>query len=468
MKDRCDIAVERPAGISRRAFLPALAGLAAGSWACRRTGPRPAAGAMDETPGFWVWHRSSALSPREHSALPKGARLYRQVAEFGWRGGKWSPREVAKAAVIPAEVIPVVRIDPGPAFLERADAAEMLTRWLRHHFAPGVPSRLQLDHDCPVRLLPRYAGFLRELRGSLALRELSITALAGWVGSPRFDELGRAVDEMVPMFYDLTADAPADIAAGKALPMAGAEAAGWIERWKSCRTPWRAGLANFERLTLFEADGRLVGHLKQWSPESLQGVEFLEPLPDFAGAAGYRVTRAAVLHGTRLGAGQLLVWRAPEDAALRDLIAAARGAGARGIVWFALAGPGLRAARSPAHLAALAGGRVPLPDIRLRRESDGRLVLRNEGPGDLAALPGAPLHHLKIVADQAGGFGDVGPGGFAALRSSLPVKFSRDLLLSFPRLLVAEEIASEPGLIPAQGDTTFSWALDDSAFAPLP
>jgi hypothetical protein len=438
--------------------------------ACDRTPPATSTTAVapDRAPGFWVWHRSSALAVAEKESLPEGGRLYRQVAEFGWRDGKWAPRPVAEAKNLLENEIPVVRLDPGPVFLERADAAVMLARWLRHHFQDKVPASLQLDHDCPVRLLPRYATFLRELRGELGLKEISITALAGWIDSPAFKQLGEATDELVPMFYDLTADLPKDIAAGKAKPMAGAEAAAWIARWKACRTPWRAGLANFERLTLFEADGKLVGHLKQWQPESVAQADYLEALPHFTGGTGYRIKRAAILHGTRLEASQLLVWRAPEDDGLRRLITASFDAGARGVVWFALPGPGLRAAHSPSHLAALARGEAPAHGVTAKLESDGRVVLRNAGPGDLSLAPGAPLHRLELSSDEAGTFTAAGPGEFVEVSTSLPATFSQKIVLSFPRLLVGEEIASESGLIPARGGRELQWSLDDSSPAPLP
>ena len=434
--------------------------------ACDRN-PTPTA-APDKTPGFWVWHRSSALTRQEKESLPTGGRLYRQIAEFGWRDGAWAPRPVAGAKVLLDNEIPVVRIDPGPAFLDRPDAAAMLAKWLRHHFNGNVPPSLQLDHDCPVRLLPRYATFLRELRGELGLKEISITALAGWVESPAFKQLAEATDELVPMFYDLTADPPQDIVAGKAKPMAGPEAASWIARWKSCRIPWRAGLANFERLTLFEADGKLVGHLKQWTPESIAHADFLETLPQFTGGTGYRIKRAAILHGTRLDASQLLVWRAPDDESLRTLITASFDAGARGIVWFSLPGPGLRAAHSPSHLAALARGESPAHGVQAKLDGDGRIVLRNDGPGDLSLPPGAPLHRLELTASEAGTFTAAGPGEFVEVSTPLPAKFSRKIVLSFPRLLVGEEIASESGLIPARGGRELQWSLDDSSPAPLP
>lgn len=430
--------------------------------------PRPPAAAADRVPAFWAWHRSSRLTEKERATLPAGSRIHRQIAEFGWRDDKWSPRVVAEAAALSELEVPVVRIDPGPAFLEQPDAALMLAKWLRHHFHDRPPGALQLDHDCPVRLLPRYAAFLDELRRELALKELTVTALAGWIDSPAFPKLAAAADELVPMFYDLTADPPEDIVAGKAKPMAGAEAAAWIERWKSCRTPWRAGLANFERLTLFEADGTLVGHLKQWSPESVTCATFLEALTQFTGGTGYRVTDAASVHGTRVRASQILVWRAPEDAALRDLIDRSFAAGARGIVWFALPGPGMRAARSPSHLAALARGESPAPSLRTTLENDGRVVLHNDGPGDLTLPPGAPLHRLTLESDDAGAFADAGPGEFSDLTAPLTPEFSRKIVLSFPRLSVGEEIASESGLIPARGGRELQWSLDGSSPAPLP
>jgi hypothetical protein len=450
-----------------RRMVPMLAVAGCLMAGCDRTSPAITA-TPDRTPGFWVWHRSSALTDKERAAIPAGGRLYRQIAEFGWRDGAWAPRPVAEANILLENEIPVVRLDPGPAFLERPEAAVMLAKWLRHHFQDKVPTSLQLDHDCSIRLLPRYAAFLRELRGELGLKEISITALAGWIDSPAFKQLGEATDEMVPMFYDLTADLPQDIVAGKAKPMAGPEAEAWIARWKSCRTPWRAGLANFERLTLFEADGKLVGHLKQWTPESIAHADFLETLPRFSGGTDYRVKQATILHGTRLEASQRLVWRTPDDQSLRTLTTAAFDAGACGIVWFALPGPGLRAAHSPSHLAALSRGQTPSHGVQVKLAGDGRIVLRNDGPGDLPLAAGAPLHRLELTSDEAGTFTAAGPGEFTEVTTPLPAKFSRKIVLSFPRLLVGDEIASESGLIPARGGRELQWSLDDSSPAPLP
>lgn len=438
----------------------------------RKASPASSPLSQDKAPAFWIWHRSSALSDREIASVEKsgGGLLYRQIAEFGWRDGAWSPRPLGTAGVL-NDAIPVVRLDPGPAMMERPDAAASLSKWLRHYFDGKVPSSLQLDYDCPVRLLPRYGSFVSDLRSHLGLEKISVTALASWIDSPAFPRFADSADELVPMFYDLTMDPPGDVVAGKFVPMTGTDTVQRIERWKKCRRPWRAGLPNFERLTLFKADGTLLGHLRQWSPEALADAPFLNPIPGVGGGAAYRADRPISLQGTAVEKGQLLVWRAPADEELKRLISASFTSGASGIVWFALPGPGLRASRSPRHLESLAEGESPLPAIKARRDSEGRIILRNEGPGDLVMKPGGEMHRLDLESDQPGSFSLAGPGDF--YRTSLPegglvsINFSRKMVIHFSGLRVDEEIASEPGLVPVKDHQELRWSLDASPSQPL-
>ena len=130
--------------------------------------PPPPAAAVDRVPAFWAWHRSSRLTEKERATLPAGCRIYRQIAEFGWRDGNWSPRVVAEAAALSELELPVVRIDPGPAFLEQPDAAIMLAKWLRHHFHDKPPGR-----QAPWRLSRPDAATWQVLRdGQLACSEV--------------------------------------------------------------------------------------------------------------------------------------------------------------------------------------------------------------------------------------------------------------------------------------------------------
>lgn len=446
---------------------------------CKRSAPvpAPAVAVTVSEPSFWVWHRSSSLNDGEIAALRSVAtpRLYWQIAEFGWHDGKWTPRPLGK----PPEplpdggpvIVPVVRLDPGADSLLKPEAAASLVRWLRFHYGDAPPRVLQLDYDCPLRLLPRYAEYIGELKSQLGLEEISVTALASWIDSPALADLGKVVSELMPMFYDIAADPPAQVSAGSFVPMAGGEAERWIARWKACRIPWRAGLPNFERLTLFQSDGHLVGHLRQWSPESLASSSLIEPVAQAPGIATYRVTGAGTLDGTSLDPGQILAWRAPGQDALRRLIAASSSAGSRGIVWFALPGPGLRASHSPSHLATLAKGGAIVPSLRASIDTEGRMAIRNEGPGDLVIQPGDAPHRLVLEADRPGSFKPHGPGRFFALASypepALSIEFSQRIALSFMELRVGSEIASESGLIPSREGRELRWSLDDSAPVPF-
>jgi hypothetical protein len=429
---------------------------------CSKKAPPPAP--MDPAPGFWVWHRGSDFTPVERAALAAsgGGRIYRQIGEFGWQAGKWSPRPVAGGGAEElTEVIPVLRLDAGRATLETPGAAQAVARWLRFHRPEQAWRRLQIDYDCPDRLLPRYARFLGELRVILNIQELSVTALASWIDSGNFKALTSAVDELVPMFYDLRPDVPADVLAGRFVPMVGAETCKWIDGWRSCDIPWRAGLGNLERLSLFAADGSIVGHLRDWSPEDLvarPGLEFIRSIP--GEQASWRVSRDGSLRGTSLRAGQWLVWRTPHDGRSQAAVESAREAGAAGIVWFALPGPGLRAARSVPHVAELTQRRTPTaaPVVTVREKA---VVLTNAGPGDLTAEPGGKLRRVWVDAGENGLFTS-GPGRFFEMRAEegVPIVYARRIGLSFPALPAGAAISSAPGSVNLPDGRLLEFSID--------
>jgi len=299
---------------------------------------------------------------------------------------------------------------------------------------------------------------------------------------------------MVPMFYDLVADTPAKIVNHECVAMAGPEAANWIPRWKACPCAWRAGLANFERLTLFGKDGALVGHLRQWSLDDIASFHpaLIRPEKQDADkngspAAWFRVLRDGGLQGTALKQDQGLLWRAPGDEDLRRLCSASFTAGARGIVWFALPGPGLRACHSPAHLAALERGEIPQPGLNVRIDEHGSIVLHNDGPGDLngnapagpAASPTWPIvHHLTLTASQPGSFAERGPGEFLRVgngaqeadrsRSAMvvPLGYATTIHLTFTALPAGSSLSSDPGLVTPSSTTRLRWSVDGGTLVP--
>ena len=102
----------------------------------------------------------------------------------------------------------------------------------------SVPRALQLDYDCPTRLLPRYATLLRHLRSgeSLRGRRLWITSLVVHVRDPGYGALFRpVVDGHILQLFD-TGDSFDDRLASQVPELLDAQG-----------MPFMAGVASFER-----------------------------------------------------------------------------------------------------------------------------------------------------------------------------------------------------------------------------
>lgn len=428
---------------------------------------------FDAAPAFWVWHRTSALTSEEKGTLSRAGvtRLYWQIVEFRGDATDWQPYPLAPREALPddLEVVPVIRLAPALKPLDRPEAPAQFANWLRRWSGGRMPSAVQIDYDCPAAQLDRYGAFLARLKAEAGLSSISATALAGWIDAPLFRKLEAGVEELTPMFYDLDADVPEKVLAGKAEPMVPADAVRWIGRWKTCRVAWRAGLPNFQRLTIFDAAGKSRGHLRGWTPAQVYGQDGLERLPSAGeGMVEYRASRDLTLAGTRLEAGQRLIWRAPGEGALSAAIDAAKSSGCRGAVWFTLPGPGLQAAFGARHLQALTTGSSPAPGLKFEMRDNGSAVLRNEGAGDLPFRPGQGPYHLVLEAKTAGGFRDTASGGFLGIESGVPLRFSRKISLTFPSLRVDEEIASGDSLWHRQSGNSVSWSVQEVAPHPTP
>ena len=403
-----------------------------------RTGPlAPAA--------FWVWHRRSPLTKVEQETWRQagGGTLYWQVAECEWRDGRWHSVEIAdRVGESPGGlVVPVFRLKPVFGFLgAREVAAKALAAQIRDWWGTrGALAEIQLDFDCPDRLLGEYADFLVDCGRQLAPTRISITALAAWPRHPQFAKLARSVCALAPMFYDLAADAPEAVRAGRFQPLAAPAAVALIESWRNCPVRWLAGLPNFERVSVFGADGELVGHLRGWTHDPLVFHRSLVGRPAGPGVTDYAVTAPLVLADTQILLGQRVVWRTVEDGVLATLTAAADRAGACGIVYFALPGPGVQAAFSPRHLAF---GRGAVPQLELAATAQGTVVLKNSGPTDLAAragdpaMPGERGWQLELRSLRRGSLRAATPGGFVAAKVAerMAVDDATGLVLYFSQL----------------------------------
>ena len=258
------------------------------------------------------------------------ATLFWHVGELALSGStsRWRWREPA-----PPEpgAIPVLRLDLlGAQPLRQPCLADNLAKFAN-------PSGcLQIDCDCPDRLLTEYAAFLAELRRRVP--HVSATALAGWSGKPAFAELQAAVESLAVMFYDLERD-PVRIGPDTPpLPLLEPQAfATRLAEWEACRVPWRAGLPNYSRITVYDPDGRCLGHIRNWTWDEVTFQRRLKfesmPAP---GVVLLRVAADVVLAETPVKAGARLAVRWAD----RDVIASAldlvNHSHAAGVVWFRL------------------------------------------------------------------------------------------------------------------------------------
>jgi hypothetical protein len=364
--------------------------------------------------------------------------LYWQAAECGWDGG-WHVTRIAGPMIGTAdlEIIPVFRIKPLPAFLGSPDASRQLADSIRKWSDGSPPPReIQLDFDCPDRLLDGYTRFLKSFAKAVSPSRVSITALAAWPRHPGFDALADSVSSLAPMFYDLTADAPADVKAGRFQPMADPTAADLIRAWVACPKPWLAGLPNFERLSAFENNGSLTGHLRGWEHDPVFFHPDLKARPRKNGVTVFESAADAEVAGTRIPAGGTLVHRAPDPAALSALAKLAEESGAKGILYFALPGPGIQAAFSAEHLSGTPG----TPTAMLEIDPKGRVVLKNPGPRDFAA----GVWELELASKETGSFRSASPGSFAEseIPDGVPAELAGTLILRFSRLRAGQSIVS--------------------------
>lgn len=396
-------------------------------------------------PAFWVWHRTSPLTADERASLGKTP-LYWQAAECEWGKGKWRVVRIAPA-MKEAEIIPVFRIKPEPAFLGSPDSAKALAANIRRWSDGWTPQEIQLDFDCPDRLLGEYADFLKSLGKEMAPTRISITALASWPRHPEFGKLAESVSSLAPMFYDLKADEPADVKAGRYQAMADPEVVKLITLWSKCPRPWLAGLPNFERLSVFGSDGKLIGHLRGWEHDAVFFHPDLKSHPQAAGVTVFEPFKPVDLSGTKIPPGAKLVHRMPDAAALAALAKAADDAGASGILYFALPGPGIQAAYSPSHLTHAA--ETPKPVLMLGEK--GTVILKNPGPRDLPAR----VWELELHSEKPGTFNSASPGGFAT-SSGIPAELSETVVLRFSKLHAGAAIVSGPLVADADGLT---WSI---------
>ena len=431
--------------------------------------------ASAEERAFWVWHRRDALSEAERTAITASrAVLFWHVGELVVSGtaASWRWRDAAPPE---STAVPVVRLElAGKAPLDQPGLVELLVP------LADAAGRLQVDCDCPDRLLAEYAAFLKRLRAKVP--HLSATALAGWAARPEFAALAKSVERLAVMFYDLRPDPPrlqtgrsitklADGSVPGAMPLPILERESFrreLASWNACRTPWLAGLPNFFRITVYDAAGRCLGHIRNWNwdevifQRALRYEAILAP-----GLLMLSATADCVIAETPVRAGQWLAVRWPDRVELTGALDAVARSNATGVAWFRFPDSSDASGWSVAQLGNLAGK----PTLRLSVEpggtaSSGRLVLKNAGGGDLAPRlegndSGQRGYALEVDA-PAQVWREAVPGDFWRVGAHadpdgklirVPVPFATRLTFWFSPLRAGESLRT--GLIQLAPDAAF-------------
>ncbi|GJG85290.1 hypothetical protein tb265_04710 [Gemmatimonadetes bacterium T265] len=240
-----------------------------GAGACRREAPLLPSTRAD---GQWIWSAADLARWQTAHATRPTLRPGLWVSTVWWEGGAdggvrqrlaLSPRPLAGA---PLAV--VVRVDDRmhAAWLAASDSAialqldHALRELLRLVAATGTDVReVQLDYDCPVRRLARWAAVVRRLRaGALAGREVWITSLVAHVAQRDYGTYFRGVvSGHIVQVFDLFASG----GGGEPSPAAAARLAAHLDR---AGLPFRLGVGAFERVLRSGDGGTRLTHHRAW------------------------------------------------------------------------------------------------------------------------------------------------------------------------------------------------------------
>jgi hypothetical protein len=331
---------------------------------------------------YWVWQRDDPLDEQELAELEaqKIDTIYWQAGELENIGETWHWKarfNFPSSNTAHIRFVPVVRLvsrEQQP-FSDRSITSLLasLSSVSANH------DEWQLDYDAPDRLLADYAVALKRVHGLVS--RLTIAALPHWSRADYLKLLEPNVDELLPMLYDFEAEPV--LKNQSPLPLISPEKISkFIESWRACRKPWRAGLPVFARLSVYDANQKLRGQIRNWNWDELcfnpsfqiaNGAQF--------GASILRATRSTSIANTAIHPGDEVIVREVDRTALRGAISSALSAGAQGVVFFRLPDSTASSGSSLHQLGHLEAG----PQLILRKPADSQMLeLSNAGDGDLA------------------------------------------------------------------------------------
>jgi hypothetical protein len=341
---------------------------------CRTQPPTPPSGFRT---AIWQWHAPFAGVPAD---LPVDD-VYVRAATLSFDGERLVPtlpQRFERGERRPVSL--VLNFDAGAArhFGELPEdqvatvAAEAFLAARRAAERQGTQVRgLQLDLDCPARLLPKYARVCRVIRSKVPKATLSVTGLVSWIGDDRLRDLVAAVDEFVPQFYEgrLPQRFEADVPVSDHRDYASV-----METLARLGKPYRIGVAAYGQVLLYDARGRLAGVSRGLSLADAfrhPSLRF-DSLREVQGERHVRFT-AVKADAAGRGLGYGILFRIPTALSFAAALAAARDrrpANCVGIAVYRLAEAGETATLPAVTVAEVLRGRKPVADVR--RETSAR------------------------------------------------------------------------------------------------
>ncbi|HEY2125394.1 MAG TPA: DUF3142 domain-containing protein [Chthoniobacterales bacterium] len=369
---------------------------------------------------YWVWQREEPLSEEEATLLAAQDvhTIYWHIGELentseSWR---WKARFPLPTGNRSLHIIPVVRLvsrEPQP--FSPASLAALIAALAS---AGKLTGELQLDYDAPDRLLDDYGRALAQIRKTTS--RLSITALPHWSRADCLRPLANNVDELFPMLYDFEAEPV--LRNGQPQPIIDPEKmARMLRDWSACAKPWHAGLPSFARLTIYNAEGKSRGQIRNWNwDEVCLSRDLLLASPSQLGTTLWRARAPCVISNTRLQTNDQLAVRLADRDALRSAIEAVRKTTATGVTFFRLPDSAASSGWSVSQLSHLGDAQAQLT-FRASASGDS-CILENETPADLEPClhsgDGEERGYAVELAADLPVFREAEPGDFAGVTSS--------------------------------------------------
>jgi hypothetical protein len=423
---------------------------------------------------YWAWQRNEPPSAHEMEELKaQGVRaIFWQIGELVENGAvwRWRARFDLPANTAQLRFVPVVRLESRERTPFTAQTNASLISALTD--ATRNARELQLDYDAPDRLIADYAAMLKQLHTQVP--RLSITALPHWAHTSAAKELAAAADELLVMLYDFEPDAMGAAPVPLIVPE---KIDRYLAEWSRRQVKWRVGLPVFARVTVFDASGKSLGHVRAWNWD---GICFNNAF-DIVAATNLGVTTLRANRDTRVDnavvrAGQQVVARLPDREALARAESKIRDANAAGVVFFRFpdsTDPSGWSLRQLAHLED-----SPRLTVSLNSETS-QIELRNESDADLAfsATDSRRGYAFEIEAPTAI-FRDASEGDFWRLTGeandrTVTIPLARRLSFLFSHLRAGEVLRTGPiRLAPAANFSQARWRIlnfnRESQWQPLP